>query len=66
MKEFVARLLSDPKTVRKFVVAFVGAVAVAVSLGVLDKSWSNWLAIVISFLTSLGVYAAPNSEDKAE
>lgn len=45
---------------RKLVVSVVGAVGVAVSLGLLPDSVGKWLAVAVAALTSLGVYSAPN------
>lgn len=64
MREFVTRLLSDPATVRKFVIAFVGALSVALAEGLVPESWGSWLTVVIAFLTSIGVYGVPNADDK--
>ena len=66
MREFVTRLFSDPATVRKFVVAFVGAVAIAISEGLLPNTWSGWVTVISGFLTSLGVYGIPNKDDSPE
>lgn len=44
---------------RKLVAALVGAAGEAAALGLLD---SKVLAVVVAFLTALGVYAAPNAD----
>lgn len=63
MKEFFVRLLSDPATIKKFVVAFVGALGVALSEGLLPDTWGSWITVLVAFLTSIGVYGVPNKED---
>lgn len=63
MREFFQRVLGDPATVRKFVVAFVGAVGVAISQGLLPEAVTSWFTVVVAFLTALGVYAVPNAKD---
>lgn len=63
MKEFFDRLFRHPDTVVKFIVAFVGAVGVAVSLGLLPDTVGKWTAVIIAFLTSLGVYGGNNKTD---
>lgn len=44
---------------RKLVAALVGAAGEAVALGWID---SKQLAVVVSVLTAVGVYAAPNDD----
>lgn len=63
MREFLTRIFSDPKTVRKFVTAFFGALAVAAAQGLLPNNVATWLTVVIPFLTAIGVYGVPNKED---
>lgn len=46
---------------RKLIAALVGAVASAVSLGLLPDTIGQWLAVVVAFLTAAGVYAVPNA-----
>jgi hypothetical protein len=48
------------KVAAKFIVALVGAAAVAVSLGLLPDSASKWVTVAVAFLTALGVYITPN------
>jgi hypothetical protein len=45
---------------RKFVVALAGAAAVAVSVGVVPEAVEPYITVALAFLTSLGVYVAPN------
>ena len=61
MKEMINRLVHDPATVRKFIVALLGAIVVAVSLGLLPAAVGDWVAVVTAFLTSLGVYGIHNA-----
>lgn len=63
MREFFRRLFSDSATVRKYLVALVGAISIAIAQGLLPISWSGWVTVVIGFLTSIGVYGVPNKED---
>lgn len=63
MKQFVVRVFKQPKTVVKFFVALVGAVGVAVSLGLVPDDAGKWAAVVVAFLTSLGVYKGANAPD---
>lgn len=60
MKEMYNRLMQNPDTARKFVVALLGAVLVAVSQGLLPAAVGDWTTVVVSFLTALGVYAVKN------
>lgn len=46
----------------KFITALVGAVATAISLGLVPQEYENWVAVAISFFTALGVYAVPNQQ----
>jgi hypothetical protein len=64
VKEFIYRLRKRPATVRKFFIAFAGAVATAISLGLLSDEVGKWLTVIISFLTTLGVYKVPNDGDR--
>lgn len=41
--------------------ALVGAVAVAVAVGLVPGAVGEWLPVIISFLTALGVYGLRNS-----
>ena len=61
MKTLIMQLWNDPKAARKFIVALLGAIAIAVSVGVLPEAVSMWVAIAGPFLTAAGVYAIPNT-----
>lgn len=50
----------------KFIVAIVGAVATAVSEGLVPEDWNSYLTVAIVFLTALGVYQVPNEEKPME
>lgn len=50
----------DLSNYRKVIVALVGAVATAVSLGLVPEQVGDWLAVATAFLTALGVYAVEN------
>lgn len=64
MREMFNRLWNDPKTANKFIAALIGAVVVAVSVGLLPASVSGWVVVVTAFLTALGVYAVPNRQER--
>lgn len=49
---------------RKFIVAASGAVAEAVSLGVLHGSAEKWTTAVIGIVTALITYGVPNAGAK--
>lgn len=63
MKTMLTRLWNDPASVRKFILALVAAVIMAVSLGVLPASVGNVVVIVTAFLNALGVYAIRNDHE---
>ena len=63
MREMIRRLVHDPATVRKFITALVGAAIVAVSQGLLPAAVGDWLTVLVTFLTALGVYVIPNKGD---
>jgi hypothetical protein len=44
----------------KLIAALVGAVTTAIAVGVAPAETGNYLAVVVSFLTALGVYVVPN------
>lgn len=62
MKQLALTLWNDPKAARKFIVALLGAIAIAVSYGVLPAAVAIWVAILGPFLTAAGVYAIPNKQ----
>lgn len=64
MKQYLVRVFKQPKTVVKYFVALAGAVGVAVSLGLLPDSFGKWMAVLVSFLTSIGVYKGANAPDE--
>ena len=45
---------------RKFIVAVLGAITTAVTLGLLSEDYNKYVAVAAVFLSSLGVYAIPN------
>lgn len=63
MKELVRKLLNEPASVRKFILALLAAVITAVSLGALPASVGTAVAIATAFLNALGVYAIRNDEN---
>lgn len=63
MREFFTRLFSDPATVRKYLAALFGFIGVAIAQGLLPESWSAWVTVIVSFLSTLGVYGVPNKAD---
>lgn len=60
MKELFSRLWHHPETARKFIVAVIGAVVVAVSVGILPPVVGDYVTVITAFLTALGVYAVAN------
>ena len=63
MKQLWLRLMNEPGTARKFITALIGAVIVAVSLGLLPAAVGKWVAVASAFLSALGVYALPNDKE---
>lgn len=66
MRELIWRLWNEPASVRKFIAAFIGAVVVAVSLGLLPETVGPWLAVISAFASSIGVYAVANKTQEEE
>lgn len=62
MVQMFKTLMNDPKAAMKFIVALIGAVLTAVTLGLLPAAVGDWTAVLIAFLTALGVYAVPNKQ----
>lgn len=60
MKEMLRLLWTEPKAVRKFIVALLAAVGVAVSVGLLPASIAGWAAVGSAFLGAFGVYGLHN------
>ena len=60
MKQFFVTLYNDPAAARKFLVALIGAVVVAVSVGLVPAAVGDWMTVVTAFLTAYGVWAVPN------
>jgi len=52
--------LPDLSRYRKLLVALVGAVAQALSLGLIPERYRPWAVMVISVATAAGVYVTPN------
>lgn len=61
VKELLRRLWNEPATTRKFIVALLSAVGVALSVGLLPLSLAPWVAVAVAFAGSLGVYGLRNS-----
>ena len=61
MKTFIDTIWNDPAAARKFFTALLGAVVVAVSVGLLPAAVGGWVAVASSFLTAYGVYRTPNA-----
>lgn len=64
MKQMLSLLWNDPKAVRKFIVALLAAVGVAVSVGLLPASIAGWAAVGSAFVGALGVYGLHNGPVK--
>lgn len=61
MKTMIETLWEDPAAARKFLVAFIGAVVTAVTVGLVPAAVGDWMTVVVVFLTALGVYVVPNA-----
>lgn len=59
----IKRLLTRPGTARKFITALLGAIAVAISVGLLPALAGDYLAVAVAFCTALGVYVLPNDPE---
>lgn len=64
MSEMLDRLMNNPASARKFVVALLGAVLTAVSLGLLPADVENYVAVAASFAAAYGVYIIPNKKEE--
>lgn len=60
MKEMLKTIYNDPAAARKFLVALIGAVVAAVSIGLVPAAVGDWMTVVTVFLTAYGVWAVPN------
>lgn len=60
----IKKVITDPKNVRKFIVALVAALAIAGSEGLLPDSINSWVSVAIAFLSALGVYRVYNADPK--
>lgn len=56
------QIMQDPAAFRKFIVALIGAVGTAVSVGLLPAAVGGWVAVAVSFVTAMGVYRVYNSK----
>lgn len=54
------RLANEPQTMRKFIVALIAAVGIAVSHGLLPAAVATWVTVLGPFLSAVGIYAVPN------
>ena len=61
MREMVRLLWNEPAAARKFVVALLAAVGVAISVGLLPAAVAGWVAVATAFLGALGVYGLHNA-----
>lgn len=66
MKTMIKTLWENPASARKFIVALIGAVVVAVSVGLLPAAVGDWVTVTTAFLTALGVYGVYNADVKKE
>jgi hypothetical protein len=49
-------------TVRKFLVAAVAAIAIAVTQGLIEGTAAKWAAVILGFASAVGVYRLPNDK----
>lgn len=66
MKTLIYLLMHDPAAVRKTIAALLGAVGVAIAVGLLPTGIGAWLAVAVSLASSMGVYAVHNTRPKHE
>jgi len=66
MRNLIIMLWTQPAACRKFIVALIGAVGVAVSQGLLPAAIGGWLPVVIAFVTALGVYGIYNDKTPSD
>lgn len=57
--------MGDLARFNKLWAALVGAVAQAVTLGLVPDPTAQWLAVVVSFVTAAGVFAVENTPPHA-
>lgn len=65
MSQFVSYILSNPKAIRKFLVALTAALGTIITVWTTGQpadviTGPEWIMVVLSFLGALGVYAVPN------
>ena len=48
-------------SIRKFIVAFIGALVTLVTQGFIEGDAAKLVAIIVIFATSFGVYVVPNT-----
>jgi hypothetical protein len=51
---------TDMSHVRKFVVALLTAVGVALTAGLLPEDLAEWVPVLVAFCGAYGVWAVPN------
>jgi len=58
----IAGISITPAFIRKFLVALLGAAAIAVTQGLINGTAAKWCAIIIGFATALGVHQISNAQ----
>ena len=61
--ELIRRVTTHPQSARKFILALVAAVGIAVSHGLLPAAVATWVTVLGPFLTAYGVYVVPNKPE---
>jgi hypothetical protein len=51
--------------IAKFITAAVGAIAIAVTQGIITGTAAKWVAVIIGVASALGVYVVPNALSQA-
>lgn len=64
MQQLFKTLYEDPAAARKFLVALLGAVATAITVGLIPAAVGDWMTVLTVFLTAYGVYAVPNERNE--
>lgn len=61
----VKDFITNPKQVRKAIVALVACLGIAVAKGVLPEAVDTWLTILQPILVAYGVWKVPNDPQEA-
>lgn len=59
----IKKYLSNPKQIRKAIVALVACIMLAVAQGLVPDQVSVWINVLQPLLVAYGVYRVPNADD---